>query len=94
MQKITKASSNFSSYLLVMIIGFLGISSAFAAGQVVNLIVSYKTVIFAGKSVKAIAVNNQIPAPTLRFKEGDHVTINVRNQLNDCALANGRRFRN
>lgn len=49
--------------------------------RVVNLVVGYKTVNFAGKTRKAIAVNNQIPAPTLHFKEGDRVTINVYNHL-------------
>jgi CopA family copper-resistance protein len=49
--------------------------------RVVNLFVSYKMVNFSGQWRKAIAVNNQIPAPTLHFKEGDHVTINVYNQL-------------
>lgn len=56
-------------------------STVFAGNRTVNLVVSYKTVSFAGKSIKAIAVNNQIPAPTLHFKEGDHVTINVYNHL-------------
>ena len=51
------------------------------ADRTVNLVVGYKTVYFAGKPRKAIAVNNQIPAPTLHFKEGDHVTINVYNHL-------------
>jgi CopA family copper-resistance protein len=45
--------------------------------------VSYKTVNFSGKMIKAIVANNQIPAPTLHFKEGDHVTINVYNQLDE-----------
>tara|TARA_R110000868_G_scaffold340212_1_gene600883 strand:+ start:12418 stop:14883 length:2466 start_codon:yes stop_codon:yes gene_type:complete len=52
-----------------------------AEHHVVNLIVDYKTVNFNGTPAKAIAVNNQIPAPTLHFKEGDHVTINVYNHL-------------
>ncbi len=56
-------------------------ADSFAAEQVVNLEISYKTVYFAGKPRTAIAANNQIPAPTLRFKEGDHVTINVHNKL-------------
>ena len=54
---------------------------SFAANQTVDLTVAYKTVNFAGKSRQAIAVNNQIPAPTLHFKEGDTVTINVTNHL-------------
>ena len=53
-----------------------------ADNDVVNLIVSYKTVNFAGKNIQALAFNNQIPGPTLHFKEGDHVTINVYNHLN------------
>ncbi|WP_420795569.1 multicopper oxidase domain-containing protein [Legionella cincinnatiensis] len=52
-----------------------------AANRVINLEVGYKTVYFAQKPKKAIAVNQQIPAPTLHFKEGDHVTINVANHL-------------
>lgn len=54
----------------------------FADTDIVNLNVAYKTVHFAGKDVQAIAINNQIPAPTLHFKEGDHVIINVINHLN------------
>lgn len=61
--------------------------NVYAANRTVNLVVGYKTVDFAGKPRKAIAVNNQIPAPTLHFKEGDHVTINVYNHLNkDTAI--------
>lgn len=59
----------------------MGISPSKAAERTVNLIVSYKTVNYAGKTRQAIAVNNQIPAPTLHFQEGDHVKINVYNHL-------------
>ncbi len=52
-----------------------------ARERVVNLVVSYKMVNFSGKWRKAIAVNNQIPAPILHFNEGDHITIHVYNQL-------------
>ncbi len=54
---------------------------AWASNRTVDLVVSYKTVTFAGKPVQAIVVNNQLPAPTLHFKEGDHLTINVYNHL-------------
>jgi CopA family copper-resistance protein len=57
------------------------VTNVFAANHHINFTVGYKTVYFAGKARQAIAVNNQIPAPTLHFKEGDHVTINVYNQL-------------
>jgi FtsP/CotA-like multicopper oxidase with cupredoxin domain/uncharacterized protein involved in copper resistance len=66
---------------MLLIFSLLLISNVFASDRVVNLVVGYKTINFAGKLRKAIAVNNQIPAPTLHFKEGDHVTINVFNQL-------------
>lgn len=58
---------------------------AFLKGEkrVINLIVSYKTINFAGKERLAIAVNHQIPGPTLHFKEGDRVTINVYNCLDE-----------
>ncbi len=68
-------------YLILFFLILLLIPSAFAANRTVNLVVAYKTVHFAGKSRRAIAVNDQIPAPTLHFKEGDHVTINVINHL-------------
>lgn len=47
----------------------------------IDLVVAYKTVNFAGKSRQAITVNNVIPGPTLHFKEGETVAINVHNRL-------------
>ena len=61
----------------------LATTCSFAATREVNLTVAYKTVNFAGKSRQAIAVNNQIPAPTLHFREGEKVRINVTNLLNE-----------
>ncbi len=74
--------SKITGYLLAIMISILSVSNIYAADHIVDLVVSYKTVNFAGKYRKAIAVNNQIPAPTLHFKEGDKVIINVHNQLN------------
>lgn len=68
------------SYLMAAILTLFSTTS-FGANQKINLVIHYKTVNFAGKPTQAIAVNNQIPAPTLHFKEGDKVTINVRNEL-------------
>ena len=65
----------------VLAISLCVIPTLFAAHPVINLVVEYKTVCFAGKARKAIAVNNQIPGPTLHFKEGDQVRINVHNHL-------------
>lgn len=55
--------------------------NAFAADRIIDLVVGYKKVNFAGKDRMAISVNNEIPAPTLKFKQGDHVQINVYNHL-------------
>lgn len=66
---------------IIFIITCFTSSPVFAATRTVNLIVAYKKVNFTGKVVRAIAVNNQIPAPTLHFKQGDQVTINVYNHL-------------
>jgi CopA family copper-resistance protein len=69
--------------LLVTILSLFFITAALAEKRVVDLVIDYKTVNFAGKSVVALAANNQIPAPILHFKEGDEVTINVYNKLKE-----------
>lgn len=66
-----------SSFCLAM----LWFSSAKAACRSVDLKVAYQRVNFTGTWVKAIAVNQHIPGPTLHFKEGDHVCLNVYNHL-------------
>lgn len=58
-------------------------NSLYAAERTVRLDINYKTVNFTGKRVPAITINNQLPGPTLHFKEGDKVTINVYNHLNE-----------
>ncbi len=67
--------------LFILFCSLLSVTTTFADNRVINLTVAYKTVYFAGKAKQAIAVNNQIPAPILHFKEGDHITINVHNAL-------------
>lgn len=68
--------------LATILFCLIPLASVQAHEQVIDLTVHYKPVNFAHhKTGKAIAVNNQIPAPTLHFKQGDHVTINVRNLL-------------
>ncbi|QBR84798.1 copper oxidase [Legionella israelensis] len=60
---------------------FICAANVWAKHHIVDLTVSYDTVNFTGYPARAITVNHQIPAPTLRFKEGDTVTINVHNHL-------------
>ncbi|EKD54203.1 MAG: hypothetical protein ACD_60C00116G0006 [uncultured bacterium] len=81
MIKLTKISLKILLCAIIISTSFISVPNAFAINHTVDLVVSYKTVNFAGSDSKAIAVNNQIPAPTLHFKEGDQVTINVHNQL-------------
>lgn len=68
---------------LTALLSVIGLAQAFAANDIVNLTVGYKTVDFTGKAVQALAINDQIPGPTLHFKEGDTVTINVYNHLKE-----------
>lgn len=71
----------------IFIFALFFVSSAFSASHIVNLVVEYKTTNFTGKARRAIVVNQKIPAPTLHFKQGDHVTINVFNKLDkDTAI--------
>ena len=46
-----------------------------------DLTVGYKTVNFTGKERKAMAINGQIPGPTLSFTEGDRAIIRVHNEM-------------
>jgi CopA family copper-resistance protein len=71
------------NFLWIIIVSLFFTTNIFASDRVVNLVVAYKTVYFADQASKALAVNDQIPAPTLHFKEGDHITINVYNHLNE-----------
>ena len=48
-----------------------------------DLYVKDSTVNFTGKEKRAIAVNGQIPMPTLTFTEGDTAEIHVHNQLQE-----------
>jgi len=48
-----------------------------------DLYVADTTVTFGGKAKRAIAVNGQIPMPTLTFTEGDTAEIHVHNRLKE-----------
>lgn len=52
-------------------------------GKVFNLTIDETMVNFTGSARRATAINGSIPGPTLRWKEGDEVTINVTNRLNE-----------
>ena len=69
------------SLIIILIINLI---LAFpCAAEVVHydLTVGYKTVKHTGQDVKAMALNNSIPGPTLRFREGDIARIRFRNNM-------------
>lgn len=53
------------------------------SGKTFNLTIDETLVNFTGSTQRATAINGSIPGPTLRWKEGDEVTINVTNRLNE-----------
>jgi FtsP/CotA-like multicopper oxidase with cupredoxin domain len=70
--------------IIGFIISFLiELSPAQCAEKTVELTIDNKVVKFAGAPATALVINGQLPAPTLRFKEGDQVTINVHNKMDE-----------
>lgn len=61
--------------------GLSSSQSQVLTGTTFNLNVGYLPVNFTGRERQATAVNGSVPAPVLRWKEGETVTINVSNQL-------------
>lgn len=74
----------FQKTLLSLVFLLLATTSLFAQKVVrYDLYVKDTIVNFAGKEKRAIAVNGQIPMPTLTFTEGDTAEIYVHNELNE-----------
>ena len=53
------------------------------AGTQFDLTIDELAVNFTGKARTAIAINGSLPAPLLRWREGDTVTLRVRNRLKE-----------
>lgn len=51
------------------------------SGSVFDLVVDRSQVVIDGRTGPAITVNGQVPAPLLRWREGDEITLNVHNRL-------------
>ncbi|NYT36356.1 MULTISPECIES: copper resistance system multicopper oxidase [Allopusillimonas] len=58
-------------------------SAAVLSGTEFNLEIGESPVNFTGTPRMATTVNGSLPAPTLRWREGDAVTIRVKNRLNE-----------
>ena len=52
-------------------------------GNVFNLNIGEQSVNFTGTQRKATTVNNSLPAPLLRFKEGEEIVLHVTNHLQE-----------
>ena len=50
-------------------------------GTQFNLDIGYQSVNFTGRDRLATSINGSIPAPTLRWREGDRVSLTVKNNL-------------
>ncbi|MBT8115328.1 MAG: multicopper oxidase domain-containing protein, partial [Arenicella sp.] len=50
-------------------------------GRQFDLDIGYLPVNYTGKTRQATAINGSIPAPVLRWKQGDRISLNVRNNL-------------
>ena len=61
--------------------GNLGITSA--SGTAFDLEIAEFPVRINGKTGKAVGINGQLPGPLLRFREGETVTLNVTNKLQE-----------
>jgi CopA family copper-resistance protein len=59
----------------------LGTEQAVLSGDHIELVIDSVPVNFTGRRVKATGVNGSAPGPTLRWREGDTVTIAVTNRL-------------
>jgi CopA family copper-resistance protein len=51
------------------------------SGPLFNLDIAYMPVNYTGEVRQATAINNSVPAPILRCREGDRLTLNVQNRL-------------
>ncbi len=68
-----------SSFLFVLAAG-----SSATAGEY-RLTIDRQPVNVTGRPVQSLTINGQIPGPTLRFKEGEDVTVHVTNRLREDA---------
>ena len=62
-------------------LGFLFPASIYARTVEYTLTIAKQTVNFTGQPVEAMTINNTIPGPVLRFKEGDKARIHVHNKM-------------
>lgn len=70
-------------FFKLFIIFFFLPANLFADVREYTLVISEKEIVFGYKKAKAMTINESVPGPVLRFKEGDWAKINVVNNLNE-----------
>ncbi|MBL4664489.1 MAG: multicopper oxidase domain-containing protein [Nitrospinaceae bacterium] len=68
-------------FIVFFALSWIFIASSSAGIVEYDLNVTQKTLNITGKNVKAMALNNSIPGPTLRFREGDVARIRFKNSM-------------
>ncbi|MDR2037595.1 MAG: multicopper oxidase domain-containing protein [Bacteroidales bacterium] len=73
---------HFHQHILLI---FCFLTSSLAAQQrvVYDLFINDTIVNYTGKQKRALAINGQIPAPTLQFTEGDTAVIHIHNRMKE-----------
>ncbi len=79
------AGLGFKPKLLAAAVHQAQTGQATLSGKVFDLTIGEQRVNFTGTSAIATTVNGSLPAPTLRFKEGDTVTLRVTNNLKETS---------
>ena len=75
MKKITTVA------FILFSLNWILVPFGFASIVEYDLNISYKTLNITGQDVKAMALNDSIPGPTLRFREGDVARIRFKNSM-------------
>jgi CopA family copper-resistance protein len=71
------------SIILILCIGLLAFTLGFAQANTYQLAITEKSIQLIDQPQNAIVVNDGLPAPTLRWQEGEHVTLLVTNLLKE-----------
>jgi CopA family copper-resistance protein len=78
---VLAAAPKYLSSAIAAELGTLTGNAPELSGEVIELEIAESMVNFTGVTRMATTINNSIPAPTLRLREGDEVTIKVTNRL-------------
>lgn len=74
-------------FLIALACLVMPIGAAYAETVSYELVVSETTLAPAGKPLPVLAINGGIPAPVLRFREGDTARVTVRNTLKESSTS-------